>query len=79
MSHHISKESSVRLKELGCPQESMFCWANTEQGGELNLLRPTASFMGEENFASAFISSELGDCFLKELERAGKNVTYSLE
>lgn len=73
--HHISKESAVRLKELGCPQKSMFYWIpattgiktidskNIEQFSDSDffLIRDDQPLYEDVPKISAFISSELGE------------------
>lgn len=56
-----SQEPSKRLKELGFPQESLYVYTNTEQGGNINTLTEYQSYMSEENFISAYSVAELGE------------------
>lgn len=68
----------MRLKELGCPQKSMFYW-KTDEDREMGTSLPYLVYENSrymhskgEIIASAFISSELGELFPKRIGESSK-------
>lgn len=66
-----SKEISMRLRELGVPQESLFYWQRCRRSGVYKLIQrrkgeisDIAGKMGYRRYISAFTAAELGEMLL---------------